>query len=354
MITSCPVVLTLPNRFDIFPSGCAATISDGEPVAFRDRRSHRSRRANGTSFRRFVLALAGFTVLPPLLIAAFIVAVDPAYIFGSPSLPHVNAVRPYYEGRVLVAKPYQVWRQRPSAVSLGSSRVEVGIDPRHPGWIDTNAFNFAMPSSNSYAVMLAFLHAQRVGAPLEQAVVDSFLWLQHQLRSGSGDPRRPVCGRHQQRIRPVPGRKTASDASRPPPPRPQLRFPREPGVERSALSCGESGVAAAIARKEFASGREHYDPIGRTQRRDGGSVPADWDEIGYRQVYIDVVSKLRRAGFSADIINISWSGTARGGSAGFSPRIGTKNVISPPIRTRAIGWPRAPTGPAICTMSGSA
>ena len=124
-----------------------------------------------SDFRRFVLALAAFTVLPPLSIGAFIIAVDPAYVFGSPSWPHVNAVRPYYEGRVLVAKPYQVWRRRPSAVALGSSRVEVGIDPRHPGWIDTNAFNFAMPSSNSYAVMLAFLHAQRVGAPLKQAVV---------------------------------------------------------------------------------------------------------------------------------------------------------------------------------------
>ena len=80
-------------------------------------------------------------------------------------------MRPYYEPHVLAAKPYQVRRQRPSAVALGSSRVEVGIDPRHRGWTDTNVFNFALPSSNSYAVMLAFLHAQKVGAPLKQAVV---------------------------------------------------------------------------------------------------------------------------------------------------------------------------------------
>ena len=30
-----------------------------------------------------------------------------------PAWPGVNAVRPYYEGRVLAAKPYQVWRRRP-------------------------------------------------------------------------------------------------------------------------------------------------------------------------------------------------------------------------------------------------
>ena len=108
---------------------------------------------------------------PHWLLAAFVIAVDPYYVFGSPKWRGFNAVRPYYEPHVLVAKPYQVRRQQPSAVALGSSRVEVGIDPRHGGWTDTNVFNFALPSSNSYAVMLAFLHAQKVGAPLKQAVV---------------------------------------------------------------------------------------------------------------------------------------------------------------------------------------
>ena len=125
----------------------------------------------GTTFRAFALALAAFLALPPLALAAFVIAVDPYYVFGSPNWRGFNDVRPYYEPHVLVAKPYQVRRQQPSAVALGSSRVEVGIDPRHGGWTDTNVFNFALPSSNSYAVMLAFLHAQKVGAPLKQAVV---------------------------------------------------------------------------------------------------------------------------------------------------------------------------------------
>ena len=155
-----------------FQSDCAVT--------FPCRRAHRrfaivatsnhETRA-GTTFRAFALALAAFLALPPLALAAFVIAVDPYYVFGSPSWRGFNDVRPYYEPHVLVAKPYQVRRQQPSAVALGSSRVEVGIDPRHGGWTDTNVFNFALPSSNSYAVMLAFLHAQKVGAPLKQAVV---------------------------------------------------------------------------------------------------------------------------------------------------------------------------------------
>jgi len=93
------------------------------------------------SFRRFALALAGFVSLPPLLLAAFVLLVDPYYVFGSPSLPGINVVRPFYELHVLAAKPYQVQRIKPAVVTLGSSRVEVGLDPRHAGWADPNVFN---------------------------------------------------------------------------------------------------------------------------------------------------------------------------------------------------------------------
>src|SRR5205814_1076088 len=69
-----------------------------------------------------------------------------------------------------IAKPYQVRRINPDAIILGSSRAEVGLDPRHPGWAGKNVFNFGLPSATSYEVMLAFLHAQ-AGGSLKQAVV---------------------------------------------------------------------------------------------------------------------------------------------------------------------------------------
>jgi hypothetical protein len=123
------------------------------------------------SFRRFALVLLGFVALPPLLLTAFVIAVDPYYVFGSPSLPGINAVRPYYETNIFSAKLYQERRIRPAAVALGSSRAEVALDPRHPGWADARTFNFGLPGSTSYEVMLAFLHAQAAGRPLKQAVV---------------------------------------------------------------------------------------------------------------------------------------------------------------------------------------
>src|SRR5262245_23322651 len=123
------------------------------------------------SFRRFALVLIGCALLPPLLLGALVIVVDPYYVFGSPSLPGINAVRPYYETNIFSAKLHQMRRIRPGAVALGSSRVEVGLDPRHPGWADSRTFNFGLPGSTSYEVMLAFLHAQSVGQPLKQAVV---------------------------------------------------------------------------------------------------------------------------------------------------------------------------------------
>jgi hypothetical protein len=127
--------------------------------------------ATVSSFRHFALVLLGCVALPPLLLGAFVIAVDPYYVFGSPSLPGINAVRPYYETNIFSAKLHQVTRIRPAAVALGSSRVEVGLDPRHPGWADSRTFNFGLPGSTSYEVMLAFLHAQSAGRPLKQAVV---------------------------------------------------------------------------------------------------------------------------------------------------------------------------------------
>jgi hypothetical protein len=274
-----------------------------------------------SDFRRFVLALAAFTVLPPLSIGAFIIAVDPAYVFGSPSWPHVNAVRPYYEGRVLVAKPYQVWRRRPSAVALGSSRVEVGIDPRHPGWIDTNAFNFAMPSSNSYAVMLAFLHAQRVGAPLKQAVVGlDFFGYNINFDLGAEILEARFADGISSEFAQFLDERLASDAKPSTPAAPAIAIPpANPAWNEALYLAVNPDVAAAIARKEFASGREHYDRIGRTQRRDGGSVPADWDEIGYRQVNPDVAQAIAGGWFLSGYHQYLVVGHSQGRLGGFQP-----------------------------------
>ena len=84
--------------------------------------------------RRYALAFAVCLSLPVAGLGAFVIAVDPYQVFGSPALTGISDVRPFYGPHVVLAKPYQVRRLQPDAVTLGSSRAEVGLDPRHPGW----------------------------------------------------------------------------------------------------------------------------------------------------------------------------------------------------------------------------
>jgi hypothetical protein len=275
-----------------------------------------------SDFQRFVFALAAFAALPPLLLASFVIAVDPYYVFGSPSWPGFNAVRPYYEPRVVVAKPYQVWRQQPSAVALGSSRVEVGIDPRHGGWTNTNVFNFAMPSSNSYAVMLAFLHAQKVGAPLKQAVVglDFFAYniffllgselIEARFADGiSSEFAQFLNERFADRAKP-PSRGPGA-AARP--------TAVQPAWNEALYLAVNADVAAAIARKEFKSGREHYELAGRAEHREGAAVPKDWDEEGYLQVNPDVAYAISKGSFLSGYHHYLAAGRAERRLGGFEP-----------------------------------
>ena len=67
----------------------------------------------GRQFQRYALVLILSVAFPALLLAAFVVGIDPYYVFGSPSWRGINAVRPYYETHVLAAKPYQVRRIKP-------------------------------------------------------------------------------------------------------------------------------------------------------------------------------------------------------------------------------------------------
>jgi hypothetical protein len=310
------------------------------------------------SFRRFALALGGFVVLPPILLAAFVLLVDPYYVFGSPSWPGINAVRPFYELHVLEAKPYQVQRIKPAAVALGSSRVEVGLDPRHPGWGDPNVFNFGLPSATSYEVMLAFLHAQAVARPLKQAVVglDFFGFNiffprnqeQQEARfagNGSeafaaylatelaGRPRGDApatsadvrATKHGKR----PGGDGAAERAdlRTTPAAPRLQAPAQPAAEAPDVEAWNEAVylaihpdvAAAVARNEFKSGHAHYRLAGRAEGRESGVVPGNWNEALYLKIHPDVAAEVRRGTFLSGYHHYLAAGRAEGRESGVPP-----------------------------------
>jgi hypothetical protein len=78
-------------------------------------------------------------------------------------------------------------------------------------------------------------------------------------------------------------------------------------------------VAAAIARKEFKSGREHYELAGRAERRQGGFVPNDWDEAEYLRTHQDVAAAVSRGIFLNGYHHYLAAGRAEGRRGGFPP-----------------------------------
>jgi hypothetical protein len=259
-------------------------------------------------------------VIPALLLTAFVTGIDPYYVFGAPGWQGINAVRPFYEPHVVIAKPYQVRRLRPNAVALGSSRAEIGIDPRHRGWGAANVFNFAMPASTSYDVLLAFAHAQAVGRPLKQAVLglDFFGFNIFMTRNQDQMEQRfagdgvmafaDFLDDELKKRRPDPlSVPTGKDEAIP------LAF-------NEALYLATNGdVAAAVARNDFASGRQHYELAGQAEHRQGATIPADWDENGYLQVNPDVADAVSRRNFLNGYHHYLVAGRVEGRLGGFQP-----------------------------------
>src|SRR5262245_15888556 len=222
------------------------------------------------SVRRFTLVLIGFTLLPPLLLGAFVIAVDPYYLFGSPSFAGINAVRPYYETNIFSAKLYQMWRIRPEAVALGSSRAEVGLDPRHPGWVDSRTFNFGLPGSTSYEIMLAFLHAQSAGQPLKQAVVGLDFFGFNIFFPRSRTQQEAPFGRNATRA----FADFLTDEL--------ARRPRSRGIAKGA-DRGAGATATSVSDTGTKAGAQarHFMLAAPGAEREDASPPRDWNEIGY-------------------------------------------------------------------------
>lgn len=232
-----------------------------------------------------------------------------------------------------VTKPHQVTRLKPSAVVLGASNAEVGIDPRHPGWATANAFNFALPAANSYAVMLAFLHAQKAGRPLKQAIVN--------LDFFSYNINFPVSPNFiDQRFHPEASAgfaKYLDDTLQTHSAAPALTARKHPDWNEALYLAVNPDVAAAIARKEFKSGREHWELAGRTEHRQGSVTPDDWDEAGYLSVHPDVASEISRGTFVSGYHHYLVAGLAEGRIGGFQPKEWDESqyfAVNPDARNR--------------------
>ena len=123
-------------------------------------------------WRRY-LAIAGLGgALLVALTGALNWFVDPFLFYGSVSIPGVNAIKPEFPYRERESKAFIVARRQPSAVILGSSYAEIGLDPAHPalavGGYDT--YNFGLIGGSWRRIYCNFDFALRA-APLERVIL---------------------------------------------------------------------------------------------------------------------------------------------------------------------------------------
>ena len=96
--------------------------------------------------------------------------IDPYALYGGPTIEGVNTNKPAFFSHLRLAKAAAIRQQRPSAIVLGTSRGEYGIDPDHPGWDTSSVYNLSLSSANLYESFRYLQHAQAV-QPLQQVVL---------------------------------------------------------------------------------------------------------------------------------------------------------------------------------------
>jgi hypothetical protein len=101
------------------------------------------------------------------------IIIDPFFRFDLIGIEGFNAQKPQFAAQARLAKPGVVCRLQPGSVVLGTSRVEVGINPRHPGWNRSygSVYNLALAGSGLKELYLTLQHAVHASPRLHQVLV---------------------------------------------------------------------------------------------------------------------------------------------------------------------------------------
>jgi len=129
--------------------------------------------SEGSNPRTFIVSLLVFFLLGACAIAAANILIDPFFRFDLVAIEGFNAQKPVFAPLSRVAKPGVVCRMQPRAVILGTSRVEVGMNPRYAAWKaeDEPVYNLALPGSGLKEIYLTLQHAVHASTRLRVVLV---------------------------------------------------------------------------------------------------------------------------------------------------------------------------------------
>ncbi len=130
------------------------------------------------NYRRFNLAFFGFTLPGLLAVGLFNIGIDPYGVMNSPQW-RLNRLKTEQFNHVRLFKASSVNRIAPKTILLGSSRTDLGLDPKHPALAEGKpAYNLGLAGPNMYEVKRYFDHALAIQPELKTVVlgVDFFMF----------------------------------------------------------------------------------------------------------------------------------------------------------------------------------
>lgn len=131
-----------------------------------------------STYSRFYKILLGVILTISLLIASFNIIVDPYGVINSPTLLGFNISKPAKASQIRLFKTIDVIRLRPKAIFLGTSRVDLGLDPTHEALRNQQpVYNLGLPKANMYEVLQYFHHALTNNKNLSDVVLEVDFYL---------------------------------------------------------------------------------------------------------------------------------------------------------------------------------
>lgn len=116
-------------------------------------------------FARFNLVWPALLLVTLTCAAAVNLTVDPYGVFGSPRVAGFNAQKAKASAYTPLVKAHQIERARPVTVLLGTSRVDIGLDPVHAAWPGQArpVYNYGLPEASILTMPQQLSHALQVG-----------------------------------------------------------------------------------------------------------------------------------------------------------------------------------------------
>src|SRR5262249_27130231 len=109
-----------------------------------------------------ILLVSALAVLG--VVGAFNLVIDPYDISRIMDWPRLNGMKPAELGRARLRKPFDLWRNNYDGVVLGTSQVEHGIDPEHPGLLSPGItlYNAGISEERPFEQAMLLRHAAEV------------------------------------------------------------------------------------------------------------------------------------------------------------------------------------------------